>query len=71
MITTPDTPSFTSPKPITLSAIREAAGYGTDALDAPPRENGEIGEIATGNVIPGSQIPRPPSMGEWGRSEWR
>jgi hypothetical protein len=43
MITTthPNTPSSPSPKPITLAALREAAGYGMDAdsPDAAPRGN--------------------------------
>ena len=59
-------PSLPSPKPITLSALREAAGFGTDALSASPRGFGEVGEFAEedpGDVIPVSPIsPSPRSI---------
>jgi hypothetical protein len=50
--TLPNTPSSPSPKPITLDAIRKAAGYGMDdahSLDAPPRGNGGNGGNSSGN----------------------
>ena len=66
MITLPNTPLLSSPKPITLSALREAAGFGTDALSASPRGFGEVGEFAEedpGDVIPVSPIsPSPRSI---------